>query len=111
MEIIKWKIRFIFETTNQLCIFPYLSDFPWRFTTILLKKIPWIVRVLDQLGGRAEGAGEALVDVLVAPAAHCFDLSFQAAKKDPGNFWGISLVCFSFIFHRKIRMLPSGKLT
>ena len=98
MEIIKWTIRFIFETTNQLCIFPYLSDFPWRFTTILLKKIPWIVRVLDQLGGRAEGAGEALVDVLVAPAAHCFDLSFQAAKKIPGIFGEFHWLVFHSFF-------------
>ena len=69
MEIIKWKIRFIFETTNQLCIFP-----------IFLGVSP-PVRVLDQLGGRAEGAGEALVDVLVAPAAHCFDLSFRRPRE------------------------------
>jgi hypothetical protein len=96
MEIIKWKIRFIFETTNQLCIFP-----------IFLGISP-PVRVLDQLGGRAEGAGEALVDVLVAPAAHCFDLSFRRPreiKKIPGFFLGISLISCSFIFHRKIRML------
>ena len=43
-------------------------------------KVNGKVRVLDQLGGRAESAGEALGDVLVAPAAHWFDLSFQAAR-------------------------------